>query len=171
MSYFSEINAYSEIREVSKFNLHKIVLSDVTTFFKYKTELKKLDNKLLNYWHKINDLTSFLKSDFSTYQLPFYLHSDDRNSMSHSVETRHPFLDYRIVELGYSLPNKFLLKNGWSKYILRSVLDDSLEKIKWRKDKKGYAVPDSEIIRKVIPKSENLNFDFRQFCLSQILKF
>ena len=28
MSYFSEISAYSEIREVSKINLHKIVLSD-----------------------------------------------------------------------------------------------------------------------------------------------
>ena len=170
MSYFSEISAYSEIREISKINLHKIVLSDVTTFFKYKTELKKMDNKLLNYWHKINDLTSFLKSDFSTYQLPFYLHSDDRNSMSHSVETRHPFLDYRIVELGYSLPNNFLLKNGWSKYILRKVLDDSLVKIKWRKDKKGYTVPDSEIIKKVLPESKNINFDFRKFCLSQIVK-
>ena len=170
MSYFSEISAYSEIREVSKINLHKIVLSDVTTFLKYKTELKKLDNKLLNYCHKINDLTSFLKSDFSSFQLPLYLHSDDRNSMSHSVETRHPFLDYRIVELGYSLPNNFLLKNGWSKYILRKVLDDSLVKIKWRKDKKGYTVPDSEIMGKVLPKSENLNFDFRQFCLNQIVK-
>ncbi len=169
MSYFSEINAYSEIREISRINLHKIVLSDTITFLKYKTELKKLDNKLLNYWYKINDLTDLLKSDFSTYQLPFYLHSDDRNSMSHSVETRHPFLDYRVVELGYSLPNNFLLKNGWSKYILRKILDESLEKIKWRRDKKGYTVPDSEIVRKLLPESKNLTFDFRQFCLSQIV--
>ena len=141
------------------------------TFFKYKSELKKLDNKLLNYWYKINDLTSFLKSDFSSYQLPFYLHSDDRNSMSHSVETRHPFLDYRIVEFGYSLPNNFLLKNGWSKYILRKILDDSLEKIKWRKDKKGYTVPDSEIMRKFLPDSKNLNLDFKKFCLKKIIEY
>jgi asparagine synthase (glutamine-hydrolysing) len=169
--YFSEINAYSEIRQLNKINLHKIVLSDVLTFFKYKSELKKLDNKLLNYWYKINDLTSFLKSDFSSYQLPFYLHSDDRNSMSHSVETRHPFLDYRIVEFGYSLPNNFLLKNGWSKYILRKILDDSLEKIKWRKDKKGYTVPDSEIMRKFLPDSKNLNLDFKKFCLKKIIEY
>ena len=36
MSYFSEVNAYSEVREVSKFNIHKIVLSDVTTFLNIK---------------------------------------------------------------------------------------------------------------------------------------
>ena len=131
--------------------------------------LKKLDNKLLNYWNKINDLTSFLKSDFSTFQLPFYLHSDDRNSMHHSIETRHPFLDFRVVELGYSLPSHYLLNNGWSKYILRMALNDSLNTIKWRKDKKGYTLPNFEIIEKLIPNSSNYNLDFRKFCLNQIL--
>jgi hypothetical protein len=45
MTYFSEISAYSEIREVSKINLHKIILSDVTTFFKYKTEYNDVQNR------------------------------------------------------------------------------------------------------------------------------
>ena len=169
LKYFSEINAYSEIREISTRSLHKIVISDIITLFNFKLGLKKLDNKLLNYWNKINDLTIFLKSDFSTFQLPFYLHSDDRNSMHHSIETRHPFLDYRVVEFGYSLPNNYLLKNGWSKYILRMALNDSLSPIKWRKDKKGYTLPNFEIIEKLIPNSSNYNLDFRKFCLNQIL--
>ena len=169
LKYFSEINAYSEIREISILTLHKIVISDIITLFNFKLGLKKLDNKLLNYWNKINDLTTFLKSDFSTFQLPFYLHSDDRNSMHHSIETRHPFLDFRVVELGYSLPSNYLLNNGWSKYILRMALNDSLKTIKWRKDKKGYTLPNLEIIEKLIPNSSNYNLDFRKFCLNQIL--
>ena len=30
--------------------------------------------------------------------------------MAHSIETRHPFLDYRIVDFGYSLSMNFVLK-------------------------------------------------------------
>ena len=36
--------------------------------------------------------------------LPSLLHIDDRNSMAFSIETRAPFLDYRLIEFTFSLP-------------------------------------------------------------------
>ena len=44
--------------------------------------------------------------------LPELLRYEDRNSMTHSVEARVPFLDYRLVELLYSLPADELISNG-----------------------------------------------------------
>jgi asparagine synthase (glutamine-hydrolysing) len=78
---------------------------------------------------------------FST--LPKYLRWEDRNSMAHSVEARVPFLDHRLVEFTYSLPDDFLEKDGITKRVMRVAMDGLLpEKIKNRKDKKGFITPE-----------------------------
>lgn len=168
-TYFKEINAYSQLKGVKKNILHRIIILDIGVLLMFKLGLKKIDVKMLNHWNKTSDITEFLKNDLNVYELPFFLHSDDRSSMAHSIETRHPFLDYRIVDFGYSLSNEFCFKNGWSKYILRKSMQDSLNKIKWRKDKKGYTVPNDELIKKILPESKNLQFDFRKLCLERVI--
>jgi len=66
----------------------------------------------------------------------------DRNSMANSVEVRLPFLDHKIVEYVFSLPNQFLIQNAWTKHLLRKAMEDKLPKdITWRKDKIGYEPP------------------------------
>jgi asparagine synthase (glutamine-hydrolysing) len=155
ITYFREVNAYSELKGIRKNILHRIVILDIGVLLMFKVGLRKIDVKMLNHWNKTSDITDFLKNDLNFYQLPFFLHSDDRSSMAHSIETRHPFLDYRIVDFGYSLSNEFCFKNGWSKYILRQSINDSLSRIKWRKDKKGYTVPNDELIKKILPESKN----------------
>jgi asparagine synthase (glutamine-hydrolysing) len=73
------------------------------------------------------------------------LRYSDRNSMAHSVEVRLPFLSHKLVEFLFSLPSEYLLKSGWTKYILRKSLEDTLPpEIAWRKDKIGYATPQKE---------------------------
>lgn len=63
--------------------------------------------------------------------------------MRHSVETRLPFLDYRIVELSVSLPPQYKIHSGWSKYALRKAMDGQLpSEIAWRKDKMGFEAPE-----------------------------
>lgn len=84
--------------------------------------------------------------------LPKYLRWEDRNSMAHSVEARVPFLDHRLVEFTYNLPDDFLEKDGINKRIMREALIDLLpDKIKNRKDKMGYITPEELWVKKENP--------------------
>lgn len=71
--------------------------------------------------------------------VPMLLHYEDRDSMAHSVESRTPFLDYRLVEFNLSLPSDYKIQNGWTKRILRESMKHTLpEEIRLRRDKMGF---------------------------------
>jgi len=140
--YFSLIAQYSAIKQVSKNKIHKIVFNELKLSALMKAGIKKFDHHLLKHWNKIDSLDEILLKDFDTYQLPMYLRVDDRNSMAFGMESRHPFMDYRLVEFGYSLPNNFLIKNGWQKNILREAMVEMPQEIRYRKDKKGFTTPE-----------------------------
>jgi asparagine synthase (glutamine-hydrolysing) len=75
--------------------------------------------------------------------LPMLLRFEDKNSMHFAIETRLPFLDYRLVEFGLALPIGVKLNKGWTKWPLRAAMQRDLpEEICWRKDKVGFAAPD-----------------------------
>lgn len=59
-------------------------------------------------------------------KIPRALRFNDRISMAFSTELREPFLDYRLVELAFSLPLDFKIKNGISKYMLREIASEYL---------------------------------------------
>lgn len=83
-----------------------------------------------------------LSVKFGMYDLLRY---EDRNSMAFSIESRVPFLDHRLVEQIRSLPNDQKIYKGWSKYVLRKMLDKKVgDKVVWRKDKKGFITPQQE---------------------------
>jgi len=65
----------------------------------------------------------------------------DRMSMRTSLEVRVPFLDHRVVEFAYSLPEDFLIRNGVRKYILRSVMSKYLPEEVFTHKKQGFAIP------------------------------
>lgn len=84
--------------------------------------------------------------EITALQLPHLLRYEDRNSMRHSIETRLPFLDYRLVEFSISLPIQLKIKNGWTKYVLRKSIESELpQEITWRKNKFGFESPNSWI--------------------------
>lgn len=75
--------------------------------------------------------------------LPGLLKYEDRDSMAFSIEARVPFLDYRLVEFIFSLPNDQLLRGGTTKFILRQAMRGVLpEKIRMRQDKMGFVTPE-----------------------------
>ena len=62
--------------------------------------------------------------------------------MAFSREVRLPFLDYELVDYCISMPDDYLIRNGWQKWILRQSVGHSIpSKIRWRADKVGYAAP------------------------------
>lgn len=80
--------------------------------------------------------------------LPELLRYEDRNSMAHSIEARVPFLDYRLVELLFSLDARHLLERGRTKAILRRGLGDLLPPVvRDRTDKLGFVTPEARWMR------------------------
>jgi asparagine synthase (glutamine-hydrolysing) len=62
--------------------------------------------------------------------------------MAHGVEIRLPFLDHRLAEFLFSLPARFKIRDGWTKWLLRESVSQTLPAdIVWRKDKIGYEPP------------------------------
>lgn len=78
----------------------------------------------------------------TAYTLPRLLNGEDRNSMAHSIESRVPFTDYRLVDYVFAIPASYKIHNGWTKWLLRLAINDLLPPdIVWRKDKVGFATP------------------------------
>jgi asparagine synthase (glutamine-hydrolysing) len=83
-----------------------------------------------------------LEADLTRDILPGLLQYGDAISMAHSIESRLPFLDYRLVEFASSLPAEFKVGGGESKRILRDHLRSvELPTIANRRDKQGYPTP------------------------------
>jgi asparagine synthase (glutamine-hydrolysing) len=92
-------------------------------------------------------LTSELNKLLFVTSIPEQLLRADKSAMAFSVESRFPFLDYRLVEFAMGLPYHFKTGNGTTKLILREAMKQSLPaKIYNRKDKIGFAVPASQWI-------------------------
>ena len=71
----------------------------------------------------------------------FYCHRADSIGMAHSIELRVPFLDNAMVDLAFSLPWQFKLKNGIPKYILKKALERLLPPEVLYRPKMGFCVP------------------------------
>jgi asparagine synthase (glutamine-hydrolysing) len=85
--------------------------------------------------------------------LPALLRYEDRNSMAFSVEARTPFLDFRLVERAMALPSSDLVRDGWTKAILRESMAGILpETVRLRRDKLGFATPEARWLREMAPQ-------------------
>jgi asparagine synthase (glutamine-hydrolysing) len=88
--------------------------------------------------------------------MPHLLRYEDKNSMRNSVETRLPFIDFKVLETAVSLNNNLKIKDGWTKYILRKVVNNILpNNVVWRKNKFGFEAPTKSWINSIQNDMEN----------------
>lgn len=89
------------------------------------------------------DLNDLLRQQLLVTSLPVLLRYEDRNSMAWSVESRVPFLDYRLVEFLSGVPGAMKLRRGVTKTVFREAMRGVLpEPIRTRADKMGFVTPE-----------------------------
>lgn len=121
---------------------------------------------LIPVWN-FSDLRDAQINDIDYYSVPFLNRYEDRNSMAFSKEIRLPFLDHRLVDFLVNLPADKKMKNGWSKYILRKSFNELPDKIRWRRDKKGFILPEAKWLREDFRDEINSYFSCKENLLSK----
>jgi asparagine synthase (glutamine-hydrolysing) len=71
----------------------------------------------------------------------------DRCLMAHGVEGRTPFLDVKVADFAFRLPDELKLRDGKGKYLLRRWLANSNPMAKPFARKQGFTVPVAEWIK------------------------
>lgn len=89
------------------------------------------------------DIDKLQRFEIGVLPLPELLRYEDRNSMRNSVETRLPFLDYRVLQTALSINHNYKIYQGWTKYVLRKSVEQLLPRaIVWRTNKFGFNAPE-----------------------------
>jgi asparagine synthase (glutamine-hydrolysing) len=90
---------------------------------------------------------SFVLFEFAHYLNDQLLKDMDFMSMAHSIETRVPYLDHKLVEYVAALPEERKAPNGMSKYLLIEAMRDDLPREVWDRPKMGFTFPFQEWLR------------------------
>ena len=82
-----------------------------------------------------------LYSDLMTRMPDHLLVTVDRMSMAHSLETRSPFVDHKVVEFAASISGDLKLKGSQLKYLLKKVAARHLPQELIKRPKQGFGFP------------------------------
>jgi asparagine synthase (glutamine-hydrolysing) len=90
-------------------------------------------------WSRFN---WYLYESIRKWSIPHLVHHDDRNSMAFSIESRAPYLDYRLAQLLFSTADDAKIANGRMKVLLRRASEGIVpETVTARNDKIGFYTP------------------------------
>jgi asparagine synthase (glutamine-hydrolysing) len=107
----------------------------VSAYQPWASKARYMESSSSNWLSRIQalDIDNYLPMDILT--------KVDRMSMAHSIETRVPLLDHKLVEFAATIPPEMNLKGGVTKYILKQAMRGILPDAIIDRPKRGFAVP------------------------------
>jgi asparagine synthase (glutamine-hydrolysing) len=105
-------------------------------------EILAFEPKSLNLWgESMGGLAARQISDIEQWSIPTLLRNEDRNSMGHGIESRLPFMDFRVIELALALPDCMKIRDGYGKFALRKIARGTVpDFIRLNRVKRGFDV-------------------------------
>ena len=149
-------NHYSFLSLIKNFTIHNLKQSSKVTKYQDKMNRYWLNDKFRDYefseqydQYALDSYSSLSRQQIKYTSLPYQLHSEDRNSMLHSIESRLPYLDFELADFMLSLPDNLKLENGKTKLIQRETFKSKLPKeIIERNSKMGFEAPEEIIFKR-----------------------
>ncbi len=105
------------------------------------------DKPIAGFNHEVNRVLFMQYLDCLGYLPDDILVKVDRAAMANSLETRVPFLNHKVVEFAFSLPNEYKIRDGISKWPLRQVLYKHVPQALIERPKRGFGVPLNKWLR------------------------
>jgi asparagine synthase (glutamine-hydrolysing) len=143
MSFFTNGARYAQSMSFLRFTQEskQSLFTDVS-----RNQIDDYDSfsKILKYFDSSNadDLVDrMLYTDLMTRMPDHLLTIVDRMCMAHSLESRSPLIDYKVVEYAASIPGDLKLKGKDLKYILKKVASRYLPKELIYRKKQGFGFP------------------------------
>lgn len=97
--------------------------------------------RLFNLPTSLERMDHLMYLDSKTYLPGDILAKVDRMSMAHSIETRAPLLDHKLIEFVQQIPSNLKLHGFETKYILKQAVQDLVPQEIIQRNKKGFSVP------------------------------
>lgn len=173
--YWQWAGFYKETQLLHLFKAGFILDSNVKTY-------KEDKNNLLAAFNTTQEpsMNQVLLSDMKMVLAGDMLTKVDSMSMANSLEVRVPFLDYRVVDFAFGLPDTFKINAKNRKIILKDTFKKELPVEIFHRSKKGFEVPllkwfktdlralivDDLLSEKMIAEQQIFNYD----AIKQLLK-
>ncbi|QMU30424.1 asparagine synthase (glutamine-hydrolyzing) [Adhaeribacter radiodurans] len=106
-----------------------------------KNIYKKRKKRILEHIHQEGDLNEVLYTDMQLVLPNDMLTKVDLMSMANSLEVRTPFLDYKVVNFAFSLPQSSKIDGGIKKKIVQDAFRPLLPAELYKRPKQGFEVP------------------------------
>lgn len=127
-NYLANLNRYNQ-KSIEKFKLFDLPLAPINLWGAKEQSLHE---------RQIEDIKKF--------SLPTLLRYEDKNSMGNGIESRLPFMDYRLVEFALALPEELKIQKGYGKWVLRKIFEEQIpNKVRLSRAKRGFDVTQSWI--------------------------